>query len=388
MKPYIKSIIASFLVILACLGFGRFALGMVLPNMQESLMLSTTQAGFIGTANFIGYFIGIFFANSLYSKFSTHRLIRTTIILQALCMISMTLSNNYLLISSAYALSGFFAAISNISIMAYMANVIPKELRGKALGIVVSGSGLAIILSGQIVPLIEGLVTHMPWQTSWIIFSAALIFVAFLSQPGIKKHAKHDMPQTKVKTKEYITLNSFWKIGTLYMVFGFTYSIYVTFFVSAVINKYEVSTALSGNFWALLGFMSIFSGFIFGFIADKVGAYKSLFFVYMLQTIAHLILAIDVASYAIWISALVFGISVWSIPSLITLLSSIHFDVKRTAQVLSLVTMLFAICQAVGPVVAGYIFDTTNSFNFVFLLCASLTLFAMISSYIFSKQSN
>lgn len=60
MKPYLKSIIASFLIILVCLGLGRFAFGMILPNMQETLSLSTTQVGFVGTANFIGYLIGIF----------------------------------------------------------------------------------------------------------------------------------------------------------------------------------------------------------------------------------------------------------------------------------------------------------------------------------------
>ncbi len=41
---------------------------MVLPNMQASLDLSTTQAGFIGTANFIGYVIGIVFVNKLYTN--------------------------------------------------------------------------------------------------------------------------------------------------------------------------------------------------------------------------------------------------------------------------------------------------------------------------------
>lgn len=386
MKPYIKSITAAFLVILACLGFGRFAFGMVLPNIQETLNLTTTQAGFIGTANFIGYFIGIFFATTLYNKFTTHRLIFTAIVLQALSMLFMTALSHYMTISISYAFSGFFAAIANISVMAYMANVIPKKVRGKALGIAVSASGLAIILSGQIVPFIENIITDMPWKMSWTIFSLALILVAILSQPGIKKHAKHDMPETKLKAKEFISVPSFWKIGTIYMIFGFTYSIYVTFFVSAVIQKYEFTTAISGNFWALVGFCSIFSGLLFGAIADKIGAYKSLIFVYSFQTLAHLIIAISLPEFTVWFSAIAFGISVWSIPSLVTLLTSIHFDVRRTAQVLSLVTMLFATCQALGPVIAGYMFDLTGSFQTIFFITSMLTLLAVILASIFAKN--
>ena len=386
MKPYIKIVISSFLVILGCLGFGRFAFGMVLPNMQNSLEITTTQVGFIGTANFVGYIVGILFANFFYKRFTTYKLIFSTIILQGLCMLSMIFFDNYLFISLFYSFSGFFAALVNISIMAYISNVVPKNIRGKALGIVVSGSGLAIILSGQIVPYVENYVSHMPWKISWAIFSFCILLIAFLCQPGIKKHASHKVAETKVKAKEYFTIPSFWKISIIYMIFGITYVVYVTFFVSAVIDKYNVSTSLSGNFWALLGFCSIFSGFLFGILADKIGPYKSLIFVYSLQSIAHFILAINIGEYAIWVSAILFGISVWSIPSIVTLLTSLHFDVKRTAQVLSLVTLLFASCQALAPVLAGFIYDITKDFSNVFMITSILTLIAVLISFIFSKQ--
>jgi len=387
LKQYTKTIIASFLIILACLGLGRFSFGMVLPNIQESLALTTTQVGFIGTANFIGYLAGIFFANILYNKYETYKLIFITILLQSLSMFIMILFNSYLYISLVYSFSGFFSAIANISIMAYVANVVPKEFRGKALGLAVSGSGLAIIFSGELVPYIESLTSNMPWKYSWMIFSLILLIVAFISKGIIKKHAKHDMPESKVSVLKYIKTSAFWKIATIYMVFGISYSIFVTYFVSAVMDKYSLSSDISGDFWAILGFSSLFSGLIFGIIADKYGAYKSLFFVYTLQTIAHFILSIDVNSIALFISAIAFGISVWSIPSLVTLLTSQHFDVRRTAKVLSLLTILFASLQAIGPVAAGYTYDITNDFSEVFLLTSVLTLFAALISFIFSKQT-
>ncbi|AXH13555.1 YbfB/YjiJ family MFS transporter [Halarcobacter bivalviorum] len=386
MKPYIKSIIASFLVILACLGFGRFSFGMVLPNLQESLNISTTQAGFIGTSNFIGYFVGIFFANYLYRKFSTHRLVFTTILLQAFSMFLMILTTNYILVSFFYSFSGFFSAISNIAIMAYISNVIPKNVRGKALGIIVSASGLAIVLSGQIVPFTQKLVKDVPWESAWLVFCLILVLVSFFSQPGIKKHANHTISDINFKTKEFLFTSSFWKIAFVYMVFGFSYSIYVTFFVSAVIEKYDFSTQISGNFWTLLGFMSIFSGILFGTIADKIGAYKTLIFVYLLQTIAHATLAFSLPSYSIWLSAIFFGISVWSIPSLVTLLCSIEFDKKMTAKVFSFVTILFAILQAFGPFIAGLIHDISKDYSDVFMITSFLTLITVFISFIFSKD--
>ena len=359
---------------------------MVLPNLQESLSLSTTQAGFIGTSNFIGYFIGIFFANYLYKKYTTHKLIFYTILLQAFSMSLMILASNYLLVSFFYSFSGFFSAIANIAVMAYLSNVIPKNIRGKALGLVVSGSGLAIVLSGQIVPFTQDIVEDVPWRTAWLIFSSILVIVAFASQPGIKKHANHSISTVKYKTKEFITDSKFWKIAFIYIIFGFTYSIYVTFFVSAVIEKYDFSSHVSGNFWTLLGFMSIFSGFLFGMIADKIGVYKTLIFVYAIQTIAHGILAFNLPAYSTWLSVILFGISVWSIPSLVTLLCSINFDKSKTAKVFSLVTILFATFQAFGPFIAGIIHDITNDYSNIFILTSFLTLITVFISFIFSKD--
>ena len=49
------------LCIVACLGFGRFALGMLLPSMASTLKLSYSQIGFISTGNFVGYLAAVLF---------------------------------------------------------------------------------------------------------------------------------------------------------------------------------------------------------------------------------------------------------------------------------------------------------------------------------------
>ena len=61
MLTYKKTLIASFLILCGCLGLGRFGFGMVLPNIQNSLLLTTTQIGFISSTNFWGYIVGIVF---------------------------------------------------------------------------------------------------------------------------------------------------------------------------------------------------------------------------------------------------------------------------------------------------------------------------------------
>lgn len=91
MKPYFKLFLASFLILLACLGFGRFAFGMIIPNMQENLRISTTLVGFISSSNFVGYFLGIMVASKIYSIFNTPKLIFLLLFVQGLSMLTMIL---------------------------------------------------------------------------------------------------------------------------------------------------------------------------------------------------------------------------------------------------------------------------------------------------------
>ena len=50
---------SSTLCLFASLGLGRFALGMLLPTMGESLGLNYAQMGLISTANFSGYLLAV-----------------------------------------------------------------------------------------------------------------------------------------------------------------------------------------------------------------------------------------------------------------------------------------------------------------------------------------
>jgi len=180
MNEYVKILFTSVLIGFSSLGLGRFAFGMILPNLQESLGLSTTQVGFIGTANFFGYFVGILFTNRLYNRFETYKLIPIMLLLQAFCLFGFSFASTYITASLFYTFSGFFSAVTTISIMVYISHIMPLEKKGKALGIVTMGNGLGIILSGLIVPILNSIFALQAWRASWILFSIIIVFIKVL----------------------------------------------------------------------------------------------------------------------------------------------------------------------------------------------------------------
>jgi MFS family permease len=60
---------AGTLCIFAGLGFGRFALGMLLPSLGASIGLSFSQMCLISTSNFAGYRIAVLLCGKLSARF-------------------------------------------------------------------------------------------------------------------------------------------------------------------------------------------------------------------------------------------------------------------------------------------------------------------------------
>jgi MFS family permease len=379
------------LVLFACLGLGRFAFGMILPDMKIDLGMSMTQSGFVGTSNFIGYLSGLLFAGTFYEKFGASKLITRSLLTQGLFMIAMALSSNYLFASFFYFFSGFFGALSNMSVMAYITQIVPKNIRGKAVGFLAIGSGFAIVLSGYVVPFMENFYQIQSWRATWILFAAITIIIALSISSGLKHENPHvtSKKTTKEPYFEILKDKRFVQIGGLYFCFGITYVVYSTFFVLASMDKWHLSSNLSATFWILLGFLSMFSGIIFGILADKIGRIKTLSIIFLIQSIANIIIALPVPQAYLWISASLFGLSVWAIPLLMAVLTAETFGVTKTASIFSKMTIVFAFGQILGPIGTGYITDLTSDFSYAFGLSFIMTFIAFLGSlYLILKNKN
>ena len=55
-------VFTGVVVLFACLGLGRFSIGILLPSMGTSLDLTYYQMGLIGTGNFVGYMLAVYLA--------------------------------------------------------------------------------------------------------------------------------------------------------------------------------------------------------------------------------------------------------------------------------------------------------------------------------------
>ena len=387
------------LTIFACLGLARFAFGMLLPAMREALEMSYDEMGFLGTANFSGYLAAVAVVPFLLRRFSPRQLIASGLALIAICMLGIAAGESYLLILFLYSCVGIGSGIANIPIMVLVSFWFRRDKRGMAAGLIVVGSGFAIMFSGFVIPILNEKFILSGWRVSWILLAIIVLLVALtaaflirndpeekgLSPVGHARDLEYD-PSTNKGSFTSVRILS--HLGFLYFSFGATYVIYGTFIVTTMVEEYAFAEAMAGRFWSWVGFFSLFSGTLFGLLSDKVSRKVGLMAVFGVQTMAYLLAGCKLGTMALFGSVVLYGIAVFAIPAIMAAAVGDYLGKARAAAAFSIVTFCFAIGQTIGPALAGMVAESTGSFTGSYLASAVVTGFAMIFSWYLPNPQN
>ena len=370
--------------IFACLGLGRFALGMILPAMGQSLHLSYSQMGLIGTVNFTGYLVAVLFCGALADRFGYRRLIVTALAAIGLTMILIGRSSSLAMILVCYTITGMGSGAANVPMMGLISQWFARSHRGRATGFVVIGSGFAILLSGRLVPFLNRLGGAEGWRLSWQVLGGIILLVAGLclvmlrNSPQEKKlrplgESEHEAETVLTGAETTIQRRDILQLGGLYFLFGYTYVIYATFIVTSLIQEHGFSEAQAGSFWSLVGGLSLLSGPVFGTLSDRIGRKYTLALVFAIQTAAYLLVSTPLAAPFLYLSIGCFGVVAWSIPSIMAALSGDYAGPRKAARIFGLITFIFALGQIAGPAVAGLLAEKSHSFGSSFFMAACFT---------------
>jgi MFS family permease len=392
---------AGTLCVFAGLGFGRFALGMLLPSMGVSLQLTYSQMGLISTANFVGYLLAVLFCGYLSSLLGSRLLIFLALLLVAVSMLLVSRANSFMTVALFYTLTGMGSGASNVPVMALVTSWFGSRHRGKAAGFIVIGSGFAILLSGKLIPFLNQLRESDGWRISWLVLGIIVLFISVICflvirdsprelglKPYTGKKSSHqggnayfDDGQTSVTRKEI------YHLGAIYFLFGYTYVIYATFIVTTLVQERGFSEAVAGNFWSWVGFLSLFSGPGFGTLSDRLGRKTGLIMVFSIQLCAYLLVALSLPGIFLYLSIGCYGIVAWAIPSIMAALVGDYVGPQKAARVFGFITFIFALGQIAGPAVAGYLAEKFGSFSSSFLMAALFAGLAVMLTGLLKKPA-
>jgi MFS family permease len=382
---------AGTLCIFACLGLGRFTLGMILPSMATSLSLTYSEMGLISTGNFLGYLISVFVSGMMVRRIGARALIFIALLMVGVSMILLSRASGFIHCLIVYFITGLGSGSANVPMMGLVAAWFKSGRRGRAAGFIVIGSGFAIILSGMLIPYINSLKGGEGWRTGWVMLGLIVLIVAILCLMILRNRPEdkglepigEDRPIESNKIRPVLqglyNNRVIYHLGIIYFLFGFTYVIYVTFFVTSMVKERGLPEAVAGNFWSAIGLFSLLSGPVFGSLSDKIGRKKGLIIVFILQSLSYILIAIKLPIPFLYLSIFLFGICAWSIPSIMAATVGDYVGPVRAAEAFGFITFIFGLGQIGGPAIAGLLAEASGTFASSFFMAS---LFAGLAAII------
>jgi sugar phosphate permease len=383
-------LVISTLTVLGALGFARFGYTMILPSMQEALHLSDTQTGGLATGNFVGYLALALVGGLVASRYGPRRVIAISMLLAGATMMLTGLANSFYGALVCRVLTGIGSGGSNVPVMALLPAWFAARRRGLAAGIAVAGSSLALIVTGLLVPRILTAFGEDGWRYNWVILGALVVLLGLLAAMLLRNRpeekglrpiaASADDPAPRAPSsssldwKQVYRSSATWHLALVYVAFGFSYIIYTTYFAKYLQAEAGYTKEAAGNLWAIVGWISIFCGLIWGTVSDRIGRKHGLALVYLLQ-------AVSFATFALWrdpvgytVSSVLFGLTAWSIPGIVAAACGDSVGSQMAPAALGFVTLFFGLGQAAGPLAAGGLAEATGSFGPAFLVAAGAAL--------------
>ena len=346
------------------LGITRFAYGLLLPPMRDDLLWSYTLAGGMNTANAVGYLIGALATPSLLRRWSPSILLMWGAVGASLFM----------------ALSGFFVSVWPLMAQRLLAGVASAvvfiaggllaarlgarqtQRSGLLLGLYYGGTGIGIVLSALLVPVVLQWAQAQPhaWAWAWwclasvcVLATLVLVWPARVLGHWESANPTHAASAAAVPTFQPRRMG-FALAG--YTGFGVGYIGYMTF-VIALLREQGATTSVITVFYATLGLAVVLGSRIWAGLLDRHRDGQAIGRLNALLGAATLIPALTAQPQLLLLSGVVFGAVFLSVVASTTAFVRHNLPPALWGVGISAFTIVFAAGQIVGPTVVGFIAD-------------------------------
>lgn len=352
----VRLALGGMLGMTAGMGVGRFFYTPVLPAMMAELGLSAADAGWIASANYLGYLVGALLAAGGWAAGHERLVMLASLALNTVLLAMMSFSDSV----GAFLIIRFFAGGASAFMMVFLASIVFSHLaqagRNDLQGLHFSGVGVGIVSSSLIMTAIVQL--QQPWHVGWrwaaVLSAIATLGVAWAVRIG---PAAHGPDRIEPQLPRHGPLM---KLILSYGFFGFGYIVTATFLI-AIVRDHGGTRLFEGVVWMATGLAILPSLWIWGFLARQRGPAAVLI-------AGCLVEAVGVAasvSVGGWVGPILAGLLLGGTFVAVTaygLQAARALAPASPRRSFALMTAAFGVGQILGPIAAGLIAQRSGGF--------------------------
>ncbi|RWN48218.1 MAG: MFS transporter [Mesorhizobium sp.] len=358
---------AGMIAMAIAMGIGRFVYTPILPGMMQELHLSPADAGWIASANYLGYLVGALAAAGGWAHGRERLLMLAGLGASAVLAALMGLTEAM----AAFLAIRFLAGLASAFVMVFMASVVFSHIaaagRNDLQAWHFGGVGLGIAASAAMMAVLVA--EHSGWAAGWLwsaaISACGFVLVALLVNEGPLGNG--EVPREPALRMD----RSLVKVIIAYGLFGFGYVVTATFLV-AIVRQGGGSRIFEAMVWMVAGL----AGFPSVWFWQKIAARTGLYAAYALACFIEV--AGVTASVAIGgaTGPLLAGVLLGG-----TFIAITAFGLQAARQqapsaprrIFALMTAAFGLGQIIGPVAAGFLAQMSGDF-FLASITAAIVL--------------
>ena len=366
-------------------GFGIYLFASLAPAMRGELGFSYGDMGVITSLAQIS-FLGF----ALLSGFLTARMNSVSLMLSAIGICAAALwavsiaSAVWVMAAMLIALAGTASAVWTPMVEATQ-RFIPPQHHGRALGLMSSGTAYGVFINGLIIQfflddygwrfiwLASFMLTACLWVGAWVLFFRT----RRRAQTGTRQEAQTEAQSGAVADTAGVGaeahpanphgFNAPRRLAILVIVsmffHGFACVPFQNYFSSFLVAEYGYRVVETATAWKIIGVVGMFSGFLMGWLGDRITIRWSLMISLILLLISTLMLIVGLAQgYWIWLIAICFGMAFYPIFGLVPAFIARNFSGARASRIFGLGNVGLGIGAALGNVVGGALKASTGSF--------------------------
>jgi len=303
-------------------------------------------------------------------------------------------------LTSAWELYLYFGVFVAIGMTPYipLLSLVPQWFttnRGRMNAIVLSGMGLGTM----IVPAIaSALISVWQWRSAYLVLSITtvivMVAVSQFLKGGPNLHVNDEErdpsigftdPRNEGSTlREAVCTRQFALVCLLY--FSFLFCV-VSITVHLVIHTIGLGIPATRAAFtlSLIGGACIVGMNVMGNIADRFSNKIGLGLSYSLMGLSLVSLIPSHSEWSFYLFSIAFGFAYGGMQVLFSPLVAELFGTRSHGVILAAGALIGSIGAAVGPIVAGYVFDSLGSYTIAFILCAMLAFAGLVSTLLLQK---
>ncbi|MDJ0897130.1 MAG: YbfB/YjiJ family MFS transporter [Alphaproteobacteria bacterium] len=372
-----RALAAGLCTLVIAMGIGRFAYTPLLPGMQAALGFSHEQAGLLASLNFAGYLVGAIAAGFVPRGRHRTRLFQVLLVACVLTTGVIAATDWLPALGLARLLSGLVSAALFVFSADMVMRVLTAHDRPGWIGVHFAGVGLGIALSGALVPPFEQL---GGWQGGWLglaALSALLAVPAWLwltdNDASPQPNASQAKPSTSAVPFSVFPLGL---LAAAYFLEGLGYIVSGTFLVAILQN--QAGGGLIGPLaWTVVGLAAAPSCLLAMWVVKRTGFVGALIAAHVLQAIGIAMPALSVSWASAMAGAVLFGGTFMGITTMVVAFGRLLAGARGT-QAIGLLTAAFGLGQILGPLLAGWLAERSQSFDSALWVAAAAVLLGAV----------